>query len=106
MIYPPSPTVGHANFTTAEEIPHSEEVLAGMFFLFEHPIIILFGSGASHDFMSLACAQKAKLTLWATSVPYSITTLGDQVVADRMVCAVPLELVGRVFLTSLIILEG
>jgi hypothetical protein len=28
------------------------------------------------------------------------------VVADRMVCKIPLELVGRVFLTSLVILEG
>jgi hypothetical protein len=55
--------VGHANFTTAEEIPPGEEVLTGTFYLFDHPIIILFNSGASHDFMSLACAQKAKLTL-------------------------------------------
>jgi hypothetical protein len=77
-----------------------------MFFLLEHPIIILFDSGASHDFMILACAQKAKLTLWATTVPYSITTPGGRVIADRMVRAIPLELVGRVFPTSLIILEG
>jgi hypothetical protein len=77
-----------------------------MFFLLEHPIIILFDSGASHDFMILACAQKAKLTLWTTTVPYSITTPGGQVIADHMVRAIPLELVGRVFPTSLIILEG
>jgi hypothetical protein len=56
--------------------------------------------------MILACAQKAKLTLWATTVPYSITTPGGRVIADRMVRAIPLELVGRVFPTSLIILEG
>jgi hypothetical protein len=46
-----------------EEIPLGEEVLASMFFLYEHPIIILFDSGASHDFLSLACAQKAGVTL-------------------------------------------
>jgi hypothetical protein len=63
MIHAPSLRVGCANFTTVEEIPLGEEVLASTFFLFEHPIIILFDSGASHDFMSLACAQKAKLTL-------------------------------------------
>jgi hypothetical protein len=49
-----------------EEIPPGEEVLAGTFFLYEHPIIILFDSGASHDFLSLACAQKAELNLCAT----------------------------------------
>jgi hypothetical protein len=76
MIHTPSPRVGRANFTTVEDIPPGKEVLAGTFFLFEHPIIILFDSGASHDFMSLACAQKAKLTLWATTAPYSISTPG------------------------------
>jgi hypothetical protein len=65
MIHPPSPRIGRANFTTVEEIPPGDEVLVGMFFLYEHPIIILFNSGASHDFMSLAYAQKAKLTLCA-----------------------------------------
>jgi hypothetical protein len=74
MICPSSLRVGRANFTMVEEIPPGEEVLASTFFLYEHPIIILFDSGASHDFMSLACAQKAKLTLWATTVLYSITT--------------------------------
>jgi hypothetical protein len=106
MIHPLSLKIGCANLTTVEEIPPGEKVLAGTFFLFEHPIIILFYSGASHDFLSLTCARKAKLTLWATSVPYSITTPRGWVVADHMVCVVPLELIGRVFPTSLIILEG
>jgi hypothetical protein len=74
MIRPKSPRVSCANFTTIEEIPPVEEVLAGTFFLLENPIIILFDSRTSHDFMSPACAQKAKLTLWATTVPYFIAT--------------------------------
>jgi hypothetical protein len=106
MICALSLRVGHANFTTVEEIPPGEEVLAGMFFLFEHPIIILFNYGASHDFMNLAYAQKAKLTLWATKVSYSISTPGSRVVVDLMVRKIPLDLIGRVFPTSLIILEG
>jgi hypothetical protein len=76
MIYPPSSRVGRANFTTIEEVPPGKEVLAGTFFLFEHPIIILLNSGASHDSISLAYAQKAKLPLYATKVPYSICTPG------------------------------
>jgi hypothetical protein len=76
MIYPPTLRVGCANFTTVEEVPPGEEVVAGMLFLVEYPIIILFNSGASHDFMSPACAQKAKLTLCAIKVPYSISIPG------------------------------
>jgi hypothetical protein len=98
--------VGRANFTTLEEIPLGEEVLAGTFFLYEHPIIILFDSGTSHDFLSLAYALKAGVTLYATQVPYSISTLRGRVVANQMAHKIPFELVGRVFSTTLIILEG
>jgi hypothetical protein len=77
-----------------------------MFSLYEHSIIILFNSKASHDFLSLACAQKAMLTLCTTQVAYFISTPGGQVVANHMARKIPLELVGQVFLTALIILEG
>jgi hypothetical protein len=56
-----------------EEILMGEFVLAGTFFLNEHPIIILFDSGASHDFMSSTCAKKAKLSLVALGAPYVIS---------------------------------
>jgi hypothetical protein len=76
-----------------------------MFYLFKHPIIILFDYGVLHDFMSLACAQKVKLTLWAIKLPYSISTPGGRVVVDCMVHKMPRELVGQLFSTRLIILE-
>jgi hypothetical protein len=96
--------VGHANFTTLEEIPLGEEVLVGMFFLYKHRIIILFDSGALHDFLSLTYAQKVSVTLCAIQVPYSISTPGGQVVANQMARKIPLELAGQVFPTALIIL--
>jgi hypothetical protein len=43
----PMPQTGRTNNTTVDEIPTGEEVLAGTFFLNEHPIIILFDSEAS-----------------------------------------------------------
>jgi hypothetical protein len=70
----PAPRTGRANYTTVEEIPTREEVLAGMFFLIERPITILFDSGASHDFMSFTYAKKAKLSLVASGAPYVIRT--------------------------------
>jgi hypothetical protein len=98
--------VGRANFNTLEEIPLGEEVLAGTFFLYEHPVIILFDSGASYDFLGVACAQKADVTLYATQVPYSISTPGGRVIVNQMARKISLELVGRVFSTTHIILEG
>jgi hypothetical protein len=83
-----------------------EEVLAGTFFLNECPIVILFDSGASHDFMSSACAKKARLILVASGAPYVISTPRGRVDADRIVWKVPLDLSGRVFETDLIVLSG
>jgi hypothetical protein len=68
-----------------EEIPTGEEVLAGTFFLNECPIIILFDSRASHDFMSATCARKAKLSLVASGAPYMISIPEGRVDVDRIV---------------------
>jgi hypothetical protein len=89
-----------------EEIPTREDVLAGMFFLNDQPIIILFDYGASHDFMSSTCAKKPRLTLVASRMPYVISTPGGRVDADRIVQKVPLDLVGWIFKTDLIVLRG
>jgi predicted aspartyl protease len=72
----PTPWPGHANYTTVEEIAMGEEVLTGTFFLNRRPIVILFDSGASHDFMSSICAKEATLSLVASKTPYTISTPG------------------------------
>jgi hypothetical protein len=81
----PAPRTGHVNYNVVDGIPTGEEVLAGTFFLNECPIIILFDSGASHDFMSFACAKKAGLTLVASGAPYEISTPGGRVDANQVV---------------------
>jgi hypothetical protein len=89
-----------------EEIPTGEEVLADTFFLNECLVIILFDSGASHDFMSFTCAKKAKLSLVASGVPYVISTPRGRVDANQVAQKVSLELSGRIFSINLIILSG
>jgi hypothetical protein len=80
----PAPQMGCANYTTVEEIRTGEEVLAGTFFLNECSIIILFDSGASHDFVSFTCAKKAKLSLVASGAPYVISTPRGRVDANQV----------------------
>jgi hypothetical protein len=102
----PVPRTSHAIYTTVEEIPTGEEVLAGTFFLNEHPVIILFDSRAPHNFVRSTCAKKAKLSLVASRAPYVISTPRGRVDANRIVQKAPLELSGRIFSTNLIILSG
>jgi hypothetical protein len=68
-----------------DEIPTREEVLVDTFFLKEHPIIILFVSGASHDFVSSACAERANLTFVASGASYVISTPRGRVNIDHVV---------------------
>jgi predicted aspartyl protease len=100
------PRIDRVNYTTVDGIPTKEEALAGTFFLNESPIIILFDSRASHDFMRSTCAKKAGLTLVASGAPYVISTPGGRVDADHIAQKVPLELSGKVFSTNIIILSG
>jgi hypothetical protein len=46
---------GHVNYTTVEDVPEGEQVFTDTFFLNGHPIIILFDSDASHDFVNKVC---------------------------------------------------
>jgi hypothetical protein len=80
----PAPWSGRANYTNVEEIPTDEEIHAGKFFLDDCPIIILFDSGVSHNFMSSTCSKKAKLSLVAMEAPYVISTPGGQVDANQI----------------------
>jgi hypothetical protein len=88
-----------------DEIPTGEEVLAGTFFLSKHPVVTLFDSRASHEFMSAVCAEKARLPV-TSRMPYMISTPGGRVDANRLVRRAPLDLAERVFETNLIVLNG
>jgi hypothetical protein len=97
---------GRVNYTTMEDIPEGESVLVGTSFLNDHSTIVLFDSGATHGFVSKACTQKCKLVIEPISAPYMISTPGGQIVTKQVVINPPLNLMGRIYKTSLIILDG
>jgi hypothetical protein len=47
--------INRVNYTTMEDIPEGEPVLVGTFALNGQPVVILFDSDATHDFISSAC---------------------------------------------------
>jgi hypothetical protein len=49
------------NYITMEDIPAGEQVLAGTFSLNRYPAIVLFDSGATHDFMHTPLNLAGKL---------------------------------------------
>jgi hypothetical protein len=96
---------GHVNYTTLEDVPDGEQVLAGMFSLNRHTIVILFDSGATHNFINKACTKSHWLTITHLSTPYMISTLGGKMVTQYLAKNTPLNLGGMVYKTGLIILD-
>jgi hypothetical protein len=97
---------GRVNYTTLEDVPEGEQVLTGMFSLNEHPIVVLFHSGATHNFISMACTKSRRLTITHLSTPYMISTPGGKTVTQYLAKNTPLNLGGKVYKASLIILDS
>jgi hypothetical protein len=89
-----------------EDVPEGEQVLTGMFSLNGHPIIILFDFGAGHNFISKTCIKNCQLTIMHLSTPYMISTPGGKMVTQYLAKNTPLNLVGKVYKTGLIILDA
>jgi hypothetical protein len=89
-----------------ENIPEDEQVLVGTFSLNGHPIVILFDSGATHDFINKACTQRHQLDIQHSNRPYLISTLGGKVVTKHIARKTPLDLAGKVYKVCLIVLDG
>jgi hypothetical protein len=94
-----------ANYTSMATIPVGESVLAGTFSLKAHPIVVLFDTRATHDFISKGCIQRHYLAIEPTNTPYVISTLGGKVITKQLVMYTPLNLARKLFKTSLIVLE-
>jgi hypothetical protein len=60
---------GRINYTTVEDILEGEQVLAGMFSLNGYPAVVLFDSGATHDFITKACTQRCQLSIHHIDTP-------------------------------------
>ena len=77
------------------EIPSGEVVTAGKFLANQHPVVILFDSGASHSFLSLAFASKYNQEVITLSTgSYCISAVGSNISTNQIVQDVSIEIEG------------
>jgi hypothetical protein len=93
---------GKLNFTTLVDVPEGAAVLTGTFSIRDHPIRILFDSGATHSFISEGLVSKLGLHSRHTKDSFVVATTGGRILSNTITKAVPLQLGSKTFLTNLI----
>ena len=84
------------HYTTMEEIPSSEVVMAGMFLVNHHPVVVLFDSGASHSFMSPTFASKYDQKIVVVDKGgYCISAAGSNISTNQIVRDVRIQISER-----------
>jgi hypothetical protein len=93
---------GKLNFTTLADVPEGAAVLTGSFSIRDHPVRILFDSGATHSFISESLVSKLGLHACHTKDSFIVATAGGRILSNTITKAVPLQLGSKTFLTNLI----
>jgi hypothetical protein len=95
---------GRLNFTMLADIPEGAPVLTGIFSVLNLPAVILFDSGASHNFISAKFSVKCQLPFHHTNGGITISTLGGRVATYKINRHVPIRLGSFIFKTTLLIM--
>jgi hypothetical protein len=93
------------NFTTLADIQEEAPVMTGIFSVLNYPAVILFDSGASHNFISAKFSAKCQLTFHHTNGAIMIATPGGRVATYQVNQQVPIKL-GSIIVGTTILIIG
>jgi len=98
---------GYVHYTTIEEVPAGEVIMAGMFLVNKNPAIVLFDSGASHSFMSQSFASRHdQKIIEVRKGGYNISSARATISTNKMVRNVLISIQEREYTIDLIVLPG
>jgi hypothetical protein len=89
-----------------EEAQEAPDVVIGMFLINDTSTIVLFDSGASHSFISIAYVEKHNLPLALLRCQMIVSSPGGDMPARQLCPKVNLKIRGVDSVTNLIILES
>jgi hypothetical protein len=86
--------------------PEGEHVMMGMFLVTNHPAVILFGSGASHTFISKNFVEKYCILCTESREGFVIHSHGGWIFTKEVAFHIPVTLAGHEFPTNMIVIKG
>jgi hypothetical protein len=99
-------TCGRVNHVVVEEAQEAPDVVIGMFLVNDTSAVVLFDSGASHSFISVAYVGKHNLPLALLRSQMIVSSPGVDMPARQLCPKVNLKIRGVDFVANLIILES
>jgi hypothetical protein len=93
-------------YTQVATTPEGELVMMGMFFVANHPVVILFYSGASHTFISKTFVKKHCIHGIESKEGFVIQSPGGPIFTKEVVFHAPVRLAGHEFPTNMIVIKG
>jgi hypothetical protein len=97
---------GRIYYTQVATTLEGEPVMMGMFLVANHPVVILFDSGASHTFISKNFVEKHCIPFTESREGFIIHSPGEQIFNKEVAFHVPITLAEREFPTNMIVLKG
>jgi hypothetical protein len=94
------------NFTVVKKILEDSTVVADMFSVQGHPTLVMFDSGASHNFVSRSFVAKCRLHRSIMKSRYIIKSADGQTPVNDEVRRIPLLLKAKVYPVDCLVHEG
>jgi hypothetical protein len=89
-----------------EEAQEAPDVVIGMFLVNDTSVVVLFDSGASHSFISVAYVGKHNLALALLRCQMIVSSPGGDMPARQLCSKVNMKIRGVDFVANLIVLES
>jgi hypothetical protein len=93
------------NFTTLSELPEGAPIMTGTFTIHHQPAVILFDSGATHNFISPKFGTKVGLDYYHIKGTYMIATPAGKIASNQICRIVPIQLGSNLIKTDLLLLD-
>jgi hypothetical protein len=83
-----------------------EPMMLGTFLVANHPIVILFDSGASHTFISKTFVEKYRILCIESREGFVIHSPSGRIFTKEVAFHIPVTLAGQEFPTNMIVIKG
>jgi hypothetical protein len=97
---------GRVNHVVVEEAQKASDLVIGLFFINDTSAVVLFDSGASHSFISIAYVEKHNLPLAMLKCQMIVSSPGGDMPTRQLCPKVNLKIRGVDFVTNLIVLKS